>query len=436
MEIINSTDGKGRPSPRLLTDYFDVLEISTLDPSENQYIVIVKLAEDIEYLTPSCPIQHSKVMELRKTITTTLNEMKSKKLTSEELLKLGSKCEKCKMDVDTILLDLKTKKTLIRKTKSSLENAKRTLRYHESVEQYSKVAEWLVAIQAANQLLSFPSIESETVINLELDTVEHVQTAPIDRTNDEQREDEIDSIFPAAKSANEARKRKCSNMSQSRKSPRKNAAFTSKLSFCNVLKGGIKRGWPGCFEDFHWSQGIIHCDLCNKTVSHTKHYLKQHIVGKQHQGFRMSKEGNKKRMENIAVALSKEPELVVSDEERTFRVTALFEIAKANIAVKQLQEISHWIQQHAKPGLTLGHGSDLVRTYAQPALEILLKQICDIQLSAFPEYSISMDGTPSFAEAECIILRFVTKDLNIVELVVRVALFEKKLTQTNLRIIF
>ena len=56
MEIINSTDGKGRPSPRLLTDYFDVLEISTLDPSENQYIVIVKLAEDIEYLTPSCPI--------------------------------------------------------------------------------------------------------------------------------------------------------------------------------------------------------------------------------------------------------------------------------------------------------------------------------------------------------------------------------------------
>lgn len=33
----------------------------------------------------------------------------------------------------------------------------------------------------------------------------------------------------------------------------------------------------------------------------------------------------------------------------------------------------------------------------------------DIQLSSFPEFSISMDGTPSFADSECIILRSVNR---------------------------
>ena len=47
----------------------------------------------------------------------------------------------------------------------------------------------------------------------------------------------------------------------------------------------------------------------------------------------------------------------------------------------------------------------------------------------YPEFSISVDGTPSFAGAECIMVRFVTNKLDIVELVARVGLFEKSLTR-------
>ena len=51
---------------------------------------------------------------------------------------------------------------------------------------------------------------------------------------------------------------------------------------------------------------------------------------------------------------------------------------------------------------------------------------------SFSEFSITFDGTPAFAEAEAVIIRVVTKDYHILELLVKCNLFSKKLNDIEL----
>ena len=63
-----------------------------------------------------------------------------------------------------------------------------------------------------------------------------------------------------------------------------------------------------------------------------------------------------------------------------------------------------------------------------PSLAIfwmILKIICCV---CYPEYSSTIDGMPAIAKAEAIVLRLLTKDLKIIDLLVRLKLFLKKVT--------
>ena len=51
---------------------------------------------------------------------------------------------------------------------------------------------------------------------------------------------------------------------------------------------------------------------------------------------------------------------------------------------------------------------------------------------SFAEFSLTFDGTPAFAEAEAIIIRVVTRDYHIVELLVKCTLFRNKLNSKQL----
>ena len=51
---------------------------------------------------------------------------------------------------------------------------------------------------------------------------------------------------------------------------------------------------------------------------------------------------------------------------------------------------------------------------------------------SFPQFGLSIDGTLSFAEAECVIVRLVTRDYKIVELTVKLSFFKGKVTSSQL----
>ena len=75
---------------------------------------------------------------------------------------------------------------------------------------------------------------------------------------------------------------------------------------------------------------------------------------------------------------------------------------------------------------------NLVKDYAQPTLSNLIDNFRSILRQSFPEFSLSLDGTPSFAEAECMLVRYVTKKFQILELVATVGLFKHSLTSKYL----
>ena len=141
---------------------------------------------------------------------------------------------------------------------------------------------------------------------------------------------------------------------------------------------------------------------------------------------------NKRKTQSLETALSRKQQTLISDNVFTYRISALSEIAKANISVEQMQGMRNWIQENAKAGLTIGDCGELTRMYCRPVLDLHLETIRELIGKSYPEFSISVDGTPSFAGAECIMVRFVTNKLDIVELVARVGLFEKKLDSDNL----
>lgn len=89
---------------------------------------------------------------------------------------------------------------------------------------------------------------------------------------------------------------------------------------------------------------------------------------------------------------------------------------------------------NAYAGYSLGNCGDLVNMCSASLLVSLLDRVRCIACGdeAFNEYSITFDGTPSFAEAEAIVLRFVTKDYNVIELLVKCSLFKKKLNAQEL----
>ena len=124
--------------------------------------------------------------------------------------------------------------------------------------------------------------------------------------------------------------------------------------------------------------------------------------------------------------------VAMSDKEKVYRMSLIKAVVKAIISLSSLDDLRDFLDMYSKPGLSVGERSALAKNYAAPVRDALIGELRQLVCLCYSDYSISLDGTPSFAEAECVILRMVTKDLKIVEVVARVALFQKKINSDAL----
>ena len=121
-----------------------------------------------------------------------------------------------------------------------------------------------------------------------------------------------------------------------------------------------------------------------------------------------------------------------SPEEALYRMNCIKAIAKANISIHGLEDMKEFLDFYSKDGLSIGYPREICRTHVKTVRSMLLDQLKTLTKHCFEEFSISLDGTPSFAEAECIMLRIVTRKFDIVEVVARLALYKNKLNSDNL----
>lgn len=184
---------------------------------------------------------------------------------------------------------------------------------------------------------------------------------------------------------------------------------------------------------FTWINGQIRCTLCgNKPIS-TARSMARHAGSEKHkEAFAKKKKGGVKSYQRGIIMIDDGTRGdTMPDDIKQFRCAALFAAAKANISIKSLFGLKPFIEQYSK--IDMGNDTDLTRTYLKGALEVLLQDLRTfLKVHCFDEYSIIMDGTPSFAAAECIIIRTVSRSYDIHEFVISLGLFKKSLNGSEL----
>lgn len=117
-----------------------------------------------------------------------------------------------------------------------------------------------------------------------------------------------------------------------------------------------------------------------------------------------------------------------------YQMKAMIAAGLHNIPVTNVVGLAEdWVDDYAHE--TLGNRSDFVALTAPALRTAIIKQIRDIVggNGSFDEYAVTFDGTPSFAEAEAVVVRVVTKDWNVIEILVRCGLYGKKLNSDELK---
>ena len=122
----------------------------------------------------------------------------------------------------------------------------------------------------------------------------------------------------------------------------------------------------------------------------------------------------------------------ISFEQKVYRMNCIKAIARTNISLTSLEDLKFWLDYYSKDGLSIDIPMELVRDFAQPVSQSLVHESRGVLNCCYGEFSISLDENPSFAEAECVILRIITKKSKILELTARLALFKNKLNSVKL----
>ena len=108
-----------------------------------------------------------------------------------------------------------------------------------------------------------------------------------------------------------------------------------------------------------------------------------------------------------------------------YRCNAIIAAGKCSTPISEIIELGEtWVNDYA--GCTLGNPTDLPNAFAKPVWDSLNERISSILCGGgcFNEFSVTFDGTPSFAEAEAIVIRCVTKTWKVIEILVKCSLFK------------
>ena len=177
--------------------------------------------------------------------------------------------------------------------------------------------------------------------------------------------------------------------------------------------------------------GHIQCMACKSLIECVRS-LHRHCANKTHKENLKYWNDDKKKQTLMSATPNENEHPDIIGDAKLFRIDALRSIATANIPISALHDMSGFIEKYASPGHTLGCVQDIPRYYSKTLHAILKDEIKKILSLSYQPFGLIFDGTPSFAEAEAIKVRFVTKKFDINELLVKLSCFKKKLNSDNI----
>ena len=364
------------------------------------------------------------------------------------------------------------KKSDIQNTKNALSKAKRVCEHWKSLRYWHEVPKWQRLVNAASSLLMGLSHRNDEENNCESEGIGDAARSELQRNNELLTVDEecdginaiatsvrvptsncdqqnvvmidtvdgdakeLNSVFTEAEKDKPNRKRK-STVSEEHDEPKRSKKYrlcTENEFIVHLRKriGPEKRAIDN--DSLVWLHGgMIQCSACKTMLKELRSCHRHRALSGHHENLQKWKE-NKLTQRTIREGMKGCNEATSNTCLVTtkHRISALRAIASANMPLSALESLAPWIDSISKPGLTLGGVKEIPRNYAAILHSQLRTEMKCMLKHSFLEFGITFDGTPSFAVAEAIKIRFVTYKFDIVELLVKVSCFKKKLNAENI----
>ena len=180
-------------------------------------------------------------------------------------------------------------------------------------------------------------------------------------------------------------------------------------------------------EPFRNSGNKLFCDACREEVSEKASVIKQHIQSKKHKSGVERLAKTKKRDVTVLEALKKYDEKVhpigemLSDNQRLFRIKTMKTFLKAGVPLQKLDDFRELLEEGGYRLTSVPNMRQLIPFVRKEEEEIIKGELAGHNIS------VIFDGTTRLGEALAIVVRFVTADWEVKQLLVCLQLLAKSL---------
>ena len=243
----------------------------------------------------------------------------------------------------------------------------------------------------------------------------------------------------AAKGERKGRKTKTAAATQQERDEKEKKDHIPYDKFVTQLNGGARIKHSSCKgHSLEWQDGTVFCKVCGHTRITQLKNMHRRIISITHIEKLAQAQNSKVPLYQDGLNLVDPHAMGAHQDQDTptlaYRMKAMIAAGLHNIPVANVTALAEdWVNEYAHE--TLGNAGDFVALTAPALRAAIIERIRDIVggLGCFDEFAVKFDGTPSFAEVEAVVIRFVTKDWNIIEILVRCGLYGKKLKSDELK---
>ena len=177
--------------------------------------------------------------------------------------------------------------------------------------------------------------------------------------------------------------------------------------------------------------GNLRCDACRETISKKKSSVKKHVASVKHIKALENIKKSKKKDQNIKDLLAKTSGgargSTLPEDMRLYRYELVEALLKAGIPLSKVDSLRPFLEKYGHRLTTRSHLAEFIPTIHQKEIDFVKSEI-----AANSAFSVIFDGSTRLGEALAIVVRFIDKDWNIQQRLLKLEVLAKSMNGEEL----
>ena len=177
--------------------------------------------------------------------------------------------------------------------------------------------------------------------------------------------------------------------------------------------------------------GNLRCDACRETLSKKKSSIKKHVASVKHIKALENIKKSKKKDQNIKDLLAKTSGgargYTLPEDMRLYRYELVEALLKAGIPLSKVDSLRPFLEKYGHCLTTRSHLAEFIPTIHQKEIDFVKSEI-----AANSAFSVIFDGSTRLGEALAIVVRFIDKDWNIQQRLLKLEVLAKSMNGEEL----